>query len=156
MTICNRPRTQVLDVLNRKTALPDDQSCACAIPETVVFNFSNRSIPAWFFTGQDGRVLRKNRCGCPASGAQVLPPTTRHRTSCNSNKILHAFLRGAKGRRCEAVAYLLTRAGEGREDGGGGDRLEVEYFDEVGLREFLHTRADITDGMLQRCVHTGF
>jgi hypothetical protein len=88
--------------------------------------------PVWFFTGRDGRVLRKNRA------------------SCNANKILHAFLRGGKKRKSEAVASLLTRAGEGREEGRGGDRLEVEYFDEVGLREFLHTRADITDGMLQR------
>jgi hypothetical protein len=78
--------------------------------------------------------------------------TCHRRSSCNNNTILHAFLRGAKKRRCEAVAYLLTRAGEGHEDGGGGDRLEVEYFDEIALREFLHTRADITDGMLQRCV----
>ena len=74
----------------------------------------------------------------------------KNRASCNSNKILHAFLRGGKKRKSEAVGYLLTRAGEGREEGRGGDKLEIEYFDEVGLREFLHTRADITDGMLQR------
>jgi hypothetical protein len=98
----------------------------------VVLNFSSRSVPVWFFTGNDGRVLRKNRA------------------SCNNNKILHAFLRGSKQRRSEVVAYLLTRAGEGHEEGLWGERLEVEYFDEVGLREFLHTRAGITDGMLQR------
>ncbi len=122
----------MLDELNKKTAVPEELSCACFIPETVVYSFSNRHAPVWFFTGRDGRVLRKNR------------------SSCNSNKILHAFLRGGKKRRSEAVAYLLTRAGEGHENGGGGDRLEVEYFDEVGLREFLHTRADTTDGMLQK------
>lgn len=99
-----------------------------------MLNFSNRIPAVWFFTGNDGRVLRKNRA------------------SSNNNKILHAFLRGAKKRKSEAVAYLLTRAGEGLEEGRGGDRLEVEYFDEVGLREFLHARAGITDGMLQRFV----
>jgi hypothetical protein len=53
---------QVLDFLNRRTPLPEDLTCPCRIPDTVVLNFSSRSAPAWYFTGREGFILRKNRC----------------------------------------------------------------------------------------------
>jgi hypothetical protein len=52
-------------------------------------------------------------------------PTALLRSTCNNNTILHAFLRGSKKRRGEAVAYLLTRSSEGR-DGMGNN--EDRYF----------------------------
>lgn len=103
------------------------------LPDTIVFK--NGTPSNWYFTASNGRVKRKNRQNL--MNARIEEAFTKHLLGYD---VLAFFIHVASTDEDDLNKDMVAKP------------MSIEYFDRVGLTDFLYKRRDKSNGILQRFV----